>query len=733
MASVGSVLKRWNRCICSVGVLALCIAASLWIFPSTASAGTPIYVCDNERLGFGTTTNPARYDLVPLKAGWYVNWSVAPLAPHPAGLDFAKIIKSNNSSYWPAGADLIAAILRSRGSLWLIGNEPDCPFQDNVLPENYAHIYHDAYHAIKKADPLARIAIGGIVQATPARIQWLDAVWSAYQRLYDVTMPVDVWNMHAFVLREVRSGYGAACGQGNDTGEWGAGMPPGIPMNCGWWLGVGDHARLDLVQDQVVRFRTWMRDHGQQNKQLVVSEYGILFPEELGYSYTVVRNFMLGSFDYFMTARDPQLGYPADDYHLVQQWAWYSLDDTNFESAGNTLSALINPDTRQYTQLGQEFAAYATNKAQSCAAYIDLQPVRFQVTAPAPIPYGEPGRIRLELEVQNPGNTPAPASNVRLWDGDPSAGGTLLGTVALGAVPARYQGTATAIFNGTLPASGVHTLTAQIDADGQVTESLEDNNRVTTTVDFGTLNLTVGATSWELVRGPIRPKEATEIALAATTVTMAQITPPSDGIRVIPPAFHAVWYDGDPAAGGQVIIDRQMPAPAAFGPAGTVAGFTWQPLITGPRPLRLAVSLLSGAPETTLADNSTGFTLPATSDFVLAEAFVPSPLVEGEPRAAVPFRFHLINRGLLPPTVPLEVALIAGTSAAGPEVGRVGLATGSAWTEILLWPDLAPGVYPYVAKVDPDNAENETNEANNELAGAATVYKTRHYLTLLWR
>lgn len=733
MAPVESVLKRWKRCVCIVGVLALCIAASLWISPSTASAGTPIYVCDNERLGFGITTDPARYDLAPLKAGWYVNWSVAPLAPHPAGLDFAQIIKTNDHGYWPSGADLTAAILRSRGSLWLIGNEPDCPFQDNVLPENYARIYHEAYHTIKEIDPLARIAIGGVVQATPARMEWIDAVWSAYQRLYGVTMPVDVWNMHAFVLREVRPGYGAICGQGGDAGEWGAGMPPGTPMNCGWWLGVDDHARLDLVQDQVIRFRTWMREHGQQNKPLVVSEYGILFPEELGYSYSVVRNFMLGSFDYFMTARDPQLGYPADDYHLVQQWAWYSLDDTNFESAGNTLSALINPNTRQYTPLGQEFAAYAAGKAQSCPAYIDLQPVRFRVTTPDPIPYGETGGIRIELDVQNPGNTPAPASNVRLWDGDPGAGGRLLGTVALGAVPARYQGTATAIFDGTLPASGVHTFTAQIDADNQVTESLEDNNRVTTPVDFGLINLAVGTASWELVRGPVHPKETTEITLAATAVTMTQPTPPSDGILVTPPAFLATWYDGDPAAGGQALIVRQMAAPAVFGPAGVVSGFTWLPLITGARPLRLVVSLPSGAPETAQADNSTGFTLPATADFVLAEAFVPSPLVEGETLAAVPFRFKVVNRGLLPPVVPLEVALFAGASASGPEVVRGGLDIGSAWTAALVWADRAPGVYPYVAKVDPGNIEAESDETNNTLTGAATVYRTRHYLTMLWR
>ncbi len=771
MAPVGFGLQRCHRCIWTVVALALCIAASLWVSPGTASAGTPVYMCDNERLGFGITADPTRYDLAPLKAGWYVNWHVAPLAPHPAGLNFAQIIRTNNSGFWPSGADLTAAILRGRGSLWLIGNEPDCLFQDNVLPENYARVYYEAYHAIKKVDPLARVAIGGIVQATPARIQWLDAVWNAYQRLYGVNMPVDVWNMHAFVLREVRSGYGAACGQGGDNGEWGAGMPPGTPMNCGWWLSPDDHARLDLVQEQIIRFRTWMRDHGQQNKALVVSEYGILFPEELNpalYGYQGVRDFMIGTFNYFMTARDPQLGYPADDYHLVQQWAWYSLDDINFESAGTTLSALLNPNTRQYTRLGQEFAAYAASKAQSCPAYIDLQPVRFRVTTPAPIPYGEAGGIRIEVEVQNLGNTPAPASNVRLWDGDPGAGGTLLGTVALGAVPARYQGTATAIFNGTLRASGVHTIVAQIDADGQVTESLEDNNRVTTAIDFGTLNLAVGATSWELVRGPIRPQERTEIKFAAATITMTQVTSPSEGILVSPPAFRAVWYDGDPAAGGQAVIERQMAAlaafgpagaapnlswlpfitgsralnqgiidwqmaaPAAFGPAGTVPDFTWLPLITGPRPLRLVVSLLSGAPETTLADNSAAIDLPGAADFVLAEAEVTSPLA-GEALTAVPFRFRVVNRGLLPPAAPLEVALIAGASAAGPEVGRVGLAGGSAWTETLLWSGLAPGVYPYVARVDPGNVEPEADEANNELAGVVKVYKTRSYLTVLWR
>ena len=692
-------------------------------------SATPLFPSDNERLGFGVTQGIENYDVSPLKAGWYVNWGTAPQAAHPAGLDFAQIIRTSNSGYSPSGNALLAAIDRNPGSLWLIGNEPDCPYQDNTLPANYARIYHDAYQVIKGRDPTAQVAIGGIVQATPLRMQWLDMVWNEYLARYGEPMPVDVWNVHAFVLREVRPGHGVECQPpgATEAGEWGSGIPPGVNANCGLWIRVDELDRMDLFREHIVRFRTWMRDHGQQNKPLIVSEYGILFNAELGYGYERVRNYMLATFDYFMSARDPSLGYPADDYHLVQRWAWYSLDDDSF-GWGTTYSALMNPKTRTLYPLGYDFARYAS---QRVTPYVDLQPVKLLASLPGPIPYGQDALVRFELEVRNQGNTSAPVSQARFWQGNPDQGGTVLGTTTLPAVPSRYNGTATAVLQYDLKAQGRYEIVAQADALNQVAEAREDNNRLSTTLDFGTVNLSVGRGSWLVERGPLRAGEPTLIRLSPVTVVVSQPATPGPGLEVTPPPYRVTWYDGNPDAGGQMIASHSMPAPARFGACQATPAQTWAPVITASRPAWLVVTLEGSAAETTLADNRTGVTITAAADLTLVQARqLAVPLVEPGQAAKVQLSFQVANLGTAAPAGTVQVGVWSGMSASGPELGRAWLAESGEWTEPITWAGLEVGGHQFVAVVDPDNLIAESNEANNLLTGWVVVARGRDYLPL---
>jgi hypothetical protein len=92
-----------------------------------------------------------------------------------------------------------------------------------------------------------------------------------------------------------------------------------------------------------------MKEHGQQNKPLILSEYSLLYPfedyddpinptqcylqDEFGKCFTAARvsSFMTRTFQYLETATDPNLGYPLDNYRLVQQWLWFSM---YYEGAG---------------------------------------------------------------------------------------------------------------------------------------------------------------------------------------------------------------------------------------------------------------------------------------------------------------------------------------------------------------------------------------------------------------
>ena len=253
------------------------------------------------------------------------------------------MIRVQGASFNPGGRELESIIRENPGSLWLIGNEPDVIWQDNTAPADYARAYHEAYSLLKGTDPTCEVAIGGVSQVTPLRLQYLDMIIEAYQDLYGQMIPVDVWNVHNFILREERE-------------SWGVGIPPGISDDQGRLYEIHDHDDIETFREQIVAFRRWMKVHGEREKPLIVSEYGILMPADYGFPYEKVKKFMYASFDYFLTATDNSLGYAADGNRLVQRWAWYSLSDTVY-STGN----LFDPETGHITPLGLAYASYVSS------------------------------------------------------------------------------------------------------------------------------------------------------------------------------------------------------------------------------------------------------------------------------------------------------------------------------------------------------------------------------------
>jgi len=292
------------------------------------------------------------YDSVEMKKlrlGWYVNWTMND-APEPYGMEYVPMVRIKQLKDDGVGNPVICCAdceyliphaytttpdvttvttyaAAHPGKLWILGNEIErvdwgnCSYQDEILPELYAVAYHELYTAIKGADPTAQIAIGGVVEATPLRLEYLTKVWDAYQTTYGGDMPVDVWNVHAFVLREV-------------AGEWGADVPAGSDAATGVVYTAKDNKDWSKAQAQLIAYRGWMKDHGQQNKPLIISEYGVNMPAWAEtnppnqFEPEHVRDeFMHPSFDFFLNYTDVSLGYPADGYRLVQRWNWYSLDD----------------------------------------------------------------------------------------------------------------------------------------------------------------------------------------------------------------------------------------------------------------------------------------------------------------------------------------------------------------------------------------------------------------------
>jgi hypothetical protein len=227
-----------------------------------------------------------------------------------------------------------SAAIHFPGQVWIIGNEPDVIWQDNVSAARYAYTYHELY---RTADPAALVAAGGISQATPLRLKYLDQVLQAYQTSYNEPMPVDWWTVHGYVLRE-------------EKGSWGVDIPPGIDATQGELREVSDHGRLDLFESQISAFREWMAKRGYQATPLALTEFGILMPADYGFPTEMVSDYLTQTFTWLNQAKDETSGYPDDGYHLVQKWAWFSISDPTYST-----SDLGDLPSGKLTTVGERF------------------------------------------------------------------------------------------------------------------------------------------------------------------------------------------------------------------------------------------------------------------------------------------------------------------------------------------------------------------------------------------
>lgn len=519
-----------------VGLLMLGAAHGVLAQTDTPDAPATAYIgSDNERTGFGVTTDIRNFAVGQLNGGWYLKWGSQLDPPRPDGYYYLPMLNVSGETFVPSGNELDRAINGNRGGIWLVGNEPDNIYQDGryTTPQQYVTAYHNAYAYIKQRDPTAKIAIGGITQATPLRLQWLDIVWSTYQSRYGTTMPVDVWNIHTFVLREQR-------------GSWGASIPPGVNANSGMLWEIQDHDRIDLVRDQVIRFRQWMKAHGQQNKPLINSEYGILLPVDYGFDYPRVAAFLVGTFDLFNTLRDTQLGYPEDDYRLMQRWCWFSLDSDDFE--GNVVRSLFDRTQHTITPLGQVFAAWA---ASHRTPYVDLVVRTTPVYTPTwAIFQGQPSAIALSANVYNEGNTATGPFDVRFGIGGPNAGGPVIGiTTIAGGLSPRWSPAATAALTWQVALTSTTTVHAKADPNNTIPEFSETNN-----------SKSVAVTRIELLDIAVRNVRAD----APNWATMAPGEPFTTTLRVAVRNLGSIGVSGDltvqfwlgaPSAGGTLLGD----------------------------------------------------------------------------------------------------------------------------------------------------------------------------------
>lgn len=347
-----------------------------------------------------------------LGVGWILDFGSNPGRATPTGVEYVPMVRMKQNKT-AQGVRLPSYTIRSQpltdapgglgpllvnypGRLWIVGNEVDREvWQDDMEPAIYAQAYHDIYHFIKQRDPSAKVAVSGLVQVTPNRLEYLDKVWSSYLQLFGTPMPVDVWTFHIYILPEARLdeqgnilGSNASIAVGTECYDnrnlsacnaikW---QSDGSPTYCsrGDVYCFAEHDNMNIFVEQVIAMRQWMRAHGQQHKPLLLSEFSLLYPYVVDenscflmdeyqncFPATRVNIFMQNVFSYLETAVDPNLGYPADNNRLVQQWLWYATTIASDEEAGSA-SRLVSLDGNgnpvALTAVGQMFQSEVASR-----------------------------------------------------------------------------------------------------------------------------------------------------------------------------------------------------------------------------------------------------------------------------------------------------------------------------------------------------------------------------------
>lgn len=338
------------------------------------------------RFGVAVPYGVAGYEaqLQDLRVGAYLDFGYSLSPARPGGIEYIQMLRVRDDIYPTVLIDLPGLVAANPGAYWEVGNEPDTTSQnqDGTTPETYADRFYAIATQIRNLDPTARIGFGTVVQPTPIRLRYLERAWlrlivlaGSQDAASDL---IDIWTVHSFILNEWPGSW------------WGSGVPPGFTCESGgqgrcWdasqgptydcdaplaqcWLPV-HYSTFDVTHDnaifeeRVVALRQWMASIGEQDKPLWITEYGSLFPpidppggpDYENVSDSETARFMTQTFDYLLTATDPDIGCPSDGNRLVQRWFWWSLNEHRYTFGGT----LYDPDnSRARTEVGTAWINY---------------------------------------------------------------------------------------------------------------------------------------------------------------------------------------------------------------------------------------------------------------------------------------------------------------------------------------------------------------------------------------
>ena len=460
-------------------------AAGQTLTPNQAASAQPtchfgIAVLDNLHSPW------AGVDLSTLGAGSYLDWGHVGIMPAAANVNYLRVINLFDASYNQVKAALPGWIKTWPGSTWLIGNEPDSETSDqnHISAGTYAQRYFELATIIRKQDPSAKIAFGQIMQPSPMRLYYLTLAMNRLAQLAgglaQAHALIDIYSLHDYMLNELpiygpdgkMQNWGAGVPIGYDAATWPA--PEEIHPERGETYKVYD---INLFKTHIIAFRQWVADQGEQNKPVYITEFGVLFPPEgnpyLYASDEETANFMDQAYDFMLGYKDSKIGFAGDDFRLVQNWIWFSLNDVRTQYGGS----LYNPLNHQVTTVGERFVQYdpSPDIVPPQAADVYVLPGSLDVKGLANVTTADQVYYKASVKIGNHVSSDRLAGvQVNLYDG-----GTLVSTNQV-ELP-RCGGTiqVSFLFKGQL-APMAHDFSASVELlPGNGADSNPDNNQVT--------------------------------------------------------------------------------------------------------------------------------------------------------------------------------------------------------------------------------------------------------------
>jgi hypothetical protein len=439
--------------------------------PRSIQAAVTDTVC---RFGITSPSGSEGYDIGSMGVGSYLDWGAASNPSLPEGVEYIRVLRLRDDLYPATLANLKGWVEANLGSAWMVGNEPDTTYegQDALLPEVYADRYYELATIIRDLDPTARIGFGSVVQATPIRLRYLDRAWSELSAQAGssarASALIDFWSIHGFILNE-------------QVNSWGTGVPPGFEddhADAVIITDLTDTYSIEIFQQRINAFRSWMAGKGERDKHLWITEYGSLLPPidpPGGPDYYNVSDedtaaFMLATFNFMLSATDDLTGLPGDGNQLVQRWFWYSLNDHRYKFGGT----IFDPDNGNLpTWVGENFIDYqAANLVQP-----DLFPASLSIAPISFNPERTLGNYQVSVVLGNNLFDDASCAQVWLYDGNPDEGGILIaGPIPSSAIQsANGMGIVNVLWKDVQPLTP-HTLYVQVDSIG-VADADPGNNR----------------------------------------------------------------------------------------------------------------------------------------------------------------------------------------------------------------------------------------------------------------